>query len=131
MKRHLYLAVFVLGCLSSAQVQADNYTVSTSYGSTCTQSQNSSNKKFSVGTDFNTESQEGILSAKFTIALGGSKAKKIDCNRLYEISVKSEQLSLDRATLEVELLRAQLEAIKSGKKEQAPVTETLSSSDDW
>jgi len=131
MKKPLRLAVFVLGCLSSAQVQADNYTVSTSHGSTCSQSQTNSNKKFSVGTDFDTEKQEGTVSAKFTIALGGKKTRKIDCNRLYEISVKSEQLSLDRANLEIDLLKAQLQAIKSGKQELAPATEKLTYSDDW
>lgn len=129
MKKLLILAVCVLGYSSSAQ--ADNYTVSTSYGSTCTQSKASTNKRFAIGTDFDTESQEGTLSAKFTIDLGGSKSKKIDCNRLYEISIQSEQLSLDRANLEVDLLKAQLKALKEGKKEKTKLNEKLSSSDDW
>ena len=87
-----------------------------------------SNKNFSFGSEFDTVSQQGKLVAKFTIGLG-KKSKKIDCNRLYNISVKREQLSLDKANLEIELLKAQLEAFKSGKAPKEAVE--INNGDDW
>jgi len=114
MKKLLCLAVFALG-YSSLSAQADSYTIATKDGSTCSQQESKSDKSFSFGTDFDTQKQEGTLTARFTIELGGNKVRKVDCNRLYNISVQREQLALDKALLEIELMKAQIEAIKSGK----------------
>ncbi len=125
MKKLLCLAACVFGLSFSAQ--ADSYNVTTSNGSGCSQNE-ASNKNFSFGSEFDTVSQQGKLVAKFTIELG-KKSRKIDCNRLYNISVKREQLSLDKANIEIELLKAQLEALKSGKAPKEAVG--INNGDDW
>ena len=114
MRKLLCLAAFALG-YSSLVAQADSYTIATKDGSTCSQQESKSDKSFSFGTNFDTQKQEGTLTARFTIELGGNKVRKVDCNRLYNISVQRDQLALDKALLEIELMRAQIDAIKAGR----------------
>lgn len=125
MRKLICLVAFAVGLSSSAQ--ADSYNVNTSNGSGCSQNE-TSNKNFSFGSEFDTERQQGKLIAKFTIELG-RKGRKIDCNRLYNITVKREQLALDKANLEIDLLKAQLETLKSGKTPQEVVE--INNGDDW
>lgn len=78
------------------------------------------------GTSINTFNNEGTVSATYKIELGKKKLRKVDCNRLYDISIKRQELQLQREQLELVLLQAQINALKN-KETIVPVT----SVDDW
>ena len=61
--------------------------------------------------------EQGIKAGiKFKFQLGKGKLQKVDCNRLFNISVQKEQMELDRAKLEIEILKAQLIAVQNGEQ---------------
>tara|TARA_R110002167_G_scaffold18630_2_gene69531 strand:- start:219 stop:416 length:198 start_codon:yes stop_codon:yes gene_type:complete len=65
------------------------------------------------------------MSATWTFQLGKDKLKKIDCSRLFDISIQREQLELDKARLEIQLLKAQISATKNGTEAPKAI------GDDW
>lgn len=106
---------------------AESYNVRSSDGAGC--SQNETNKgQMEFGTEMNTATQEGSVFAKWTIQLGGKKVARIDCNRLFNITVASQQLELEKARLELDLLRAQIAAAKAAADRGEVAAST---GDDW
>jgi hypothetical protein len=70
----------------------------------CTSS-NTPNKRLEIG---NTETEDGVKDTyvKFTYEFG-SDTKKLDCNAMYNLQVKRQQLDLERLRVEVEVLQLQ------------------------
>ncbi len=103
---------------------ANSYNVRNSDGAGCSQNEDTG-KSLEFGTTYDSASDNTTFSAMWTFQLGKQKMRKIDCNRLFDITVAREQLELDKARLELQLLRAQIKAAKSGT--EAP----QSVGDDW
>lgn len=121
MKKPLLLAAFAVALSSTTVANANNYNIRNSNGAGCSQSEKSGNT-FEIGTSYNSGNDSATVSATWKFDLGKASARTIDCNRLYNISVAREQLELDRARLEVELLKAQIKAAKEGKEPVPDVT---------
>jgi hypothetical protein len=121
MKKQVLLAAFVVG-LSSTALHA-NQTVTTSNGSGCSNNQ-STGQKLSLGTEFDTFTEQGTVFLKMEWELGRHKIPAMDCNRLYNIEVSKQQLELQKLQMEIELMKAKIEAAKvSGNNP--------STGDDW
>ena len=121
MKKQVLLAAFVVG-LSSTALHA-NQSVTTSNGSGCSNNQ-STGQKLSVGTEFDTLTEQGNVFIKMEWELGRHKIPKIDCNRLYNIELSKQQLELQKLQMEIELMRAKIEAAKNAGP-------TATTGDDW
>ena len=121
MKKQVLLAAFVVG-LSSTALHA-NQSVTTSNGSGCSNNQ-STGQKLSVGTEFDTFTEQGTVFLKMEWELGRHKIPQIDCNRLYQIEVSKQQLELQKLQMEIELMKAKIEAAKNSP---TPVA----TGDDW
>ena len=113
MKKPVLLAAFVVVSLLTTPASANNYNIRNAQGASCSQTE-STGKSFEIGTSFDSFNDKATVSATWKFELGRDKLKKVDCNRLYNVSVKREQLELDKAYLELELLRAQIAAAKNG-----------------
>ena len=124
MKPQLLLAASVAALLFTTAAHSNSYNIRNSNGSGCSQSEGTG-RGFEAYTTHDSTSDTTTLSATWTFELGKEKLQKIDCNRLYEISIRHEQLKLDKAYLELELLRAQIKAAKAGKTVPKPA------GDDW
>ena len=77
--------------------------------------------------DFNTATEQATVSVRYKVEFGKGSLKKIDCGSLYAISVAKQQLQLDKSLLELELLRAQIAAVKRGE----PIAPAVTNSNDW
>lgn len=124
MKKPVLLAAFVVASLLTTTANANNYNIRNANGASCSQTENTG-KSFEIGTSFDSFNDKAVVSATWKFELGRDKLRKIDCNRLFNVSVKREQLELDTAYLEIELLRAQIAAVKNGT--EAP----MATGDDW
>tara|TARA_B110000093_G_scaffold149755_1_gene163408 strand:+ start:3428 stop:3802 length:375 start_codon:yes stop_codon:yes gene_type:complete len=124
MKKPVLLAAFVAALSLTTIANANNYNVRNSNGAACSQSEDTGSK-MEVGTTYNSFSDSTSVTAKWTFELGKGKLKKIDCNRLFNISIAREQLELDRARLEIQLLKAKIEAAKNSTEAPEPL------GDDW
>ena len=83
-----------------------------------------------TGVDYNTSTRESVVSIKFKVEFGRGKPKKSGCEELYVIAVARDQLELDKASLELELLRAQIAALQSTDNANVQSIST-SGGDDW
>mgnify|MGYP003645733444 CR=1 FL=1 len=124
MRKQVLLAAFVAALSLTTIANANSYNIRNANGAGCSQTE-STGKQFQLGTNFNTLSDSATVSATWTIDLGRDKLKKIDCNRLYDISIEKENLELTKARLEIELLRAQIAAANNGTEMPK------STGDDW
>ena len=124
MNKQVLLAGFVVALSLTTVASANNYNIRGSNGSACGQSE-STGKSVEFGTSFDSATNDTTLTATWTFELGRDKLNKIDCNRLYDVTIQKERLELDKARLELELLRAQIAAAKNGT--EAP----KSIGDDW
>jgi hypothetical protein len=122
-KVSLALSVLFVVALSS-MASANSYNVQTSNGAGCSQNEDTG-RTMQFGTSINTATNEGTLSATYTIQLGKKKLRKVDCNRLYDISIKRQEIQLEREQLELELLRTQIANTKSQNSNQ------ITLGDDW
>ena len=122
MKKHLLLAVCVLG-LSSTALHASNQSITTSNGSGCSNSSDTGHT-MSVGTEVDSYDQSATAFVKMTWTLGQNKINKIDCERLFNIEVAKQQLELEKLQLELELMKAKIANAKN-------TNETINTSDDW
>ena len=124
MKKRVLLVAFALGSSFMTAANANNYNVRNSNGASCSQTE-STGKSFELGTTYDSYNDDVTLSATWKFELGKQKLRGVNCNRLYDVSIKREQLELDKAYLELQLLRAQIAAVKNNK--EAP----KSTGDDW
>lgn len=115
MKKQVLLAASVAVLSLTTVANANNYNVRNSNGAGCSQSEKSGNT-FELGTSYNSGNDSATVSATWKFDLGRKGASTIDCNRLFNISVAREQLELNRARLEIDLLKAQIKAAKEGKE---------------
>ena len=113
MKKQVLLAAFVAALSLTTAANANSYNVRGSNGAGCSQAEDTG-KELKFGTSYDSASDNTTLSATWTFQLGREKLKKIDCNRLFNITIQKEQLELDKARLELVLLRAQIAAAKNG-----------------
>jgi len=125
MKKQVLLVVFALGL--SSTVFADNYSVRTADGTSCNSSETTA-ADVSVGTRFNEETGTGSFEARYTYQLGKKKQSKLNCKRLYDIALSKERLKLEKAQLELELLKIQM---MRAQRDKISDIETLSTGDDW
>ena len=131
MKKLLLLAAFALA--SSSMVSANSFNINSSNGSGCTNTE-SSGRTMETGVDYNTSTRESVVSIKFKVEFGRGKPKKSGCEELYVIAVARDQLELDKASLELELLRAQIAALQSADNstDNSSVENlSISGGDDW
>ena len=124
MRKQVLLAGFVVALSLTTAANANNYSVRNSNGAGCTQTEDTG-KQLEFGTSFNSANDSATMSATWTFQLGKDKLKKIDCGRLFDISIQREQLELDKARLEVQLLKAQISATKNGTEAPKAI------GDDW
>jgi len=75
---------------------------------------------------YNTQTRGSIVTLRYTVEFGKGNLAKVDCSRLYNITVEKQQLQLDTSRLELELLKLQIKALKDGK----PAT-VISNVNDW
>lgn len=80
-----------------------------------------------MGTQFNPQLNTSQFQVSYTKKLGGSTGKKINCGRLYHISLEREKLKLEKARLEVELMRVQIRNARNNKDDES-LTDV---GDDW
>lgn len=124
MRKQVLLAGFVAVLSLTTAANANNYNIRNANGASCSQTENTG-KSFELGTSFDSFNDKAVVSATWKFELGKDKLQKVDCNRLFNLSVKREKLELDKAYLELELLRAQIAAAKNGT--EAP----KATGDDW
>ena len=124
MKKPLLLLGFALA-LSSTASSANSYNISTSNGAGCVQNE-STGKSMETGINHNTTTQQSTITLKYKVEFGKGSLAKVDCSRLYNITVEKQQLQLDTSKLELELLKLQIKALKEGK----PAT-VISNANDW
>ena len=120
MKKHLLLAVYVLG-LSSTALHASNQSITTSNGSGCTNNQ-STGQTMSVGTEVDSDSQSATAFVKLEWELGRHKIPQIDCDRLFNIELAKQELELEKLRLELKIMKDKI--AKSGSAE-------ITTGDDW
>ena len=129
MKKVLKLAVYVLALSSiAATVSANSYNVRSENGTSCSQNDNSEGSSVSTEVQHNTATLASRVIVRYTYKFGNKDVEKVDCNRLFNINVANQQLQLEKAQMEVELLKLQIAAAKS-----PPTTEELNfdGGDDW
>ena len=124
MKKPLLLLGFALA-LSSTASSANSYNISTSNGAGCVQNE-STGRSMETDVSYNTETKGSIITLKYKVEFGKGNLDKLDCSRLYNITVEKQQLQLDTSKLELELLKLQIKALKEGK----PAT-VISNANDW
>jgi hypothetical protein len=109
---------------------ADSYNVQTSDGAGCSQNE-STGRSVEFGANVNTFTQEAEVSVMYKIELGKKKLRRnrVNCNDLYDISLRRQNLQLRREQLEIELLRVQLANAKAQNNNNNNAT--ITSSDDW
>lgn len=111
MKKLVLLVVCALGL--SSNVYADTYSVRTSEGASCNQN-DSTGESLTFGTRLNPMGG-GSFEIQYKMELGGSKRRKINCGRLYNISVQTEELKLEKQRLELTLLKLQIKQARNKK----------------
>ena len=124
------LALSVLSVVAlSSMASADSYNVQTSDGAGCSQNE-STGRSVEFGANVNTFTQEAEVSVMYKIELGKKKLRRnrVNCNDLYDISLRRQNLQLRREQLEIELLRVQLANAKAQNNNN---NATITSSDDW
>jgi len=124
------LALSVLSVVAlSSMASADSYNVQTSDGAGCSQNE-STGRSVEFGANVNTFTQEAEVSVMYKIELGKKKLRRnrVNCNDLYDISLRRQNLQLRREQLEIELLRIQLANAKAQNNNN---NATITSSDDW
>ena len=117
-----------LGCvlaLSSTVSSANSYNISTSNGGSCVQNE-STGKSMETGINYNTATKGSAITLTYRVEFGKGSLAKINCSRLYNITVEKQQLQLDTSRLELELLKLQIKALKDGQ----PAT-VVSNVNDW
>jgi len=122
MRKQVLLAGFVAALSLTTAANANNYNVRNANGASCSQTE-STGKSFEINTSLDSFNDRAQVSATWKFELGRDKLQKIDCNRFFNLSVKREQLELDKAYLELELLRAQIAAVKNGTEAPKAVGE--------
>ena len=129
--KKMALALSVLSVVAlSSMASADSYNVQTSDGAGCSQNE-STGRSVEFGTNVNTFTREAEVSVMYKIEIGKKKLSRnrVNCNHLYDISLRRQNLQLQREQLEIELLRAQLANAKAQLNNNN--TATITSSDDW
>ena len=66
--------------------------------------------------------------ANYTVMLGRDKIERVNCNRLYDLQVQRDSVEIARLQEEINLMRAQTEAMLAAGKEAALAP---ASGDDW
>jgi len=128
--KKMTLALSVLSVVAlSSMASADSYNVQTSDGAGCSQNE-STGRSVEFGANVNTFTQEAEVSVMYKIELGKKKLRRnrVNCNDLYDISLRRQNLQLRREQLEIELLRVQLANAKAQNNNN---NATITSSDDW
>jgi len=124
-----FIASLVLVSSLASAANANSYSINTANNSGCTQNE-STGRSMEFTSNFDTLTDSATVGVSYRIELGKKAAPKIDCNRLYNIEVASQQLQLDKARLELDLLRAQIARTKQDMiNGVAPAI--ISPGDDW
>jgi cell shape-determining protein MreC len=124
--KKMTLALSVLSAVAlSSMASADSYSVQTSDGAGCSQNENTG-RSIEFGADVNTYTQETNLSVMYRVELGKRNLRQVDCNQLYDISLRRQNLQLQREELEIELLRVQLANARERNNSNA-----ITDGDDW
>jgi cell shape-determining protein MreC len=124
--KKMTLALSVLSAVAlSSMASADSYSVQTSDGAGCSQNENTG-RSIEFGADVNTYTQETNLSFMYRVELGKRNLRQVDCNQLYDISLRRQNLQLQREELEIELLRVQLANARERNNSNA-----ITDGDDW
>ena len=79
-----------------------------------------------TGINHNTTTQQSTITLKYKVEFGKGNLAKVNCSRLYNITIEKQQLQLDTSRLELELLKLQIKALKEGQ----PAT-VVSNANDW
>ena len=79
-----------------------------------------------TGVNYNTATKGSAITLTYRVEFGKGSLAKINCSRLYNITVEKQQLQLDTSRLELELLKLQIKALKDGE----PST-VISNVNDW
>lgn len=107
---------------------ANNYSVNTANNSSCNQNE-STGRSVEFNTQLDSFNNNATIGFTYRIDLGKKKLAKIDCNRLYNIEIASQQLELDKARMELELLKAQIALTKKNLIEGNPAPVTANGND--
>lgn len=84
---------------------------------------------YAVDDSGNTSARESVgVYANVTVMLGRDKIERVNCNRLYDLQVQRDSVEIARLQEEINLMRAQTEAMLAAGKEAALAP---SSGDDW
>ena len=125
MKKLVLLVVCALGL--SSNVYADTYSVRTSEGASCNQNE-STDESLTFGTRLDPMGRNTSFEIRYKLELGGAKKSKINCGRLYNISVQTEQLKLEKQRLELQLLKLQ---IKQSQDKSNTSLKPMDVGNDW
>ena len=106
---------------------ANSYTITSANGSGCAQSE-TARSTIESGVAYDTDNRTATISIQYTHKIGKRSRPIIVCDDLYQINVKKQQLDLDKAILELELLKAQLQQVKDGTLNSK---ELITNQDDW
>jgi len=118
----------ILATSLAGVAQANSYSINTSNSSSCNQNE-STGRSVEFNTQLDSATNNATIGFTYRIELGKKKLAKIDCNRLYNIEIASQQLELDKARLELELLQAQIALTKQNMIEGKPAPVTANGSD--
>lgn len=118
---------FILTTSLIGAAHANGYSINTANNSSCNQNE-STGRSVEFNTKLDSFTNNATIGFTYRIELGGSKLTKIDCNRLYNIEIASQQLELEKARMELELLKAQIAQTKQNLIEGNPAP---ISANDW
>ena len=108
----------------------NNYSISTANNSSCSQNE-STGRTVEFGAELDTKTQNGKVFAKWVFQIGQENQAKIDCNRLFNNEVSMQELELEKARLELDLLKAQLAATRKAISEGKPAPVIPPAGSDW
>ena len=84
---------------------------------------------YAVNEDTLTSNSDDVgVYANYTVMLGRDKIERVNCNRLYDLQVQRDSVEIARLQEEINLMRAQTEAMLAAGKEAALAP---ASGDDW
>lgn len=83
---------------------------------------------YAVNDESNASNDSVGVYANYTVMLGRDKIERVNCNRLYDLQVQRDSVEIARLQEEINLMRAQTEAMLAAGKEAALAP---ASGDDW
>ena len=123
----------ILATSLAGAAHANGYNINTSNNSSCSQNESASTgRSMEFNTKLDTFTNNAQIGFTYRIELGKKKINKIDCNRLFNIEIASQQLKLEKSRMELELLKAQIALTKQNMIEGKPApAPTANGGSDW